>query len=169
MSEPASQMGASGADGGAAPPPPDATNKAPADRTRAYRAGGITVEWYASRCIHSAACIRAQPAVFDPRRRPWVDVDAADAAGADAVADAVLRCPTGALHYVRHDGGAPEPEGVAVELRAVPGGPYYVRGSVEVRSDDGALIRRDTRMALCRCGRTQHAPFCDNSHRAREA
>jgi hypothetical protein len=22
------------------------------------------------------------------------------------------------------------------------------------------------RFALCRCGRTQHAPYCDNSHRA---
>jgi uncharacterized Fe-S cluster protein YjdI len=43
--------------------------------------------------------------VFDPKRRPWVDLAQGDAA---AIAAAVERCPTGALSYTRTDGVADE-------------------------------------------------------------
>lgn len=150
-----------------APPPPDAANRAPGDLTRVYTGRGIRVEWYAGRCVHVAACIRALPRVFDPRRRPWIDLGV-DEAEADAVADAVLRCPTGALHYERLDGGPQEsiPSG-PVQVKPVPNGPLLLRGDVEVLDQSGALLRRDTRVALCRCGKSRHLPFCDNSHRAR--
>ena len=98
--------------GAGAPPRPDDRNKAP-DLTREYDAPEITVQWYASRCIHSANCVRALRAVFDPQRRPWVDPTAASA---DAIAAAVLRCPTGALHFMRHDGGAQEEPDVPTTL-----------------------------------------------------
>lgn len=152
-----------GSGGCGAPPEPHAPNQAPAGLTREYRSESISVLWFAERCIHSGECIRALPGVFDPRRRPWVKVDAA---GADAVADAVLRCPTGALHYVRRDGGPQEPAPEGVAVRTVRDGPYHVRGRVEVRTGGGELVREDTRMALCRCGKSGHMPFCDNSHRA---
>lgn len=74
--------------------------------TREYATRQITVQWYADRCIHSGNCVRALPLVFNPRRRPWVNVEAGDA---DAIERAVLRCPSGALQYVRHDNGHPEP------------------------------------------------------------
>ena len=149
--------------GAGAPPEPASPNRAPSDLTREYRGRDIAVRWYASRCIHSAACIRALPRVFDPRRRPWIELDAADA---DAVARAVLECPTGALHYERLDGGPPEPVPDTVTLRAVKDGPYYVRGMVEIVDEAGNLMRRDSRVALCRCGKSRHMPMCDNSHRA---
>ena len=136
------------AGGAGAPPGPDEPNRAPAV-TREYRTDRITVEWYAERCIHSANCIRALPRVFDPTRRPWVDVDAADA---DAIAAAVRRCPTGALHFVRHDGAPPEAPEVPTTLTPIPNGPLYVRGDVSVRGLDGHLIRHGTRVSLCRCG-----------------
>lgn len=148
--------------GAGAPPDPAGRNRAP-DLTRAYRAGDITVEWYAGRCIHSANCVRALPHVFDPRRRPWV---APDAASADQIADAVLRCPTGALHFIRHDGAPPETPDVPATATPMPHGPLYLRGDIEVRSPDGTVLRRDTRMALCRCGKAAAMPFCDNSCRA---
>jgi CDGSH-type Zn-finger protein len=47
----------------------------------------------------------------------------------------------------------------------VPDGPLFVRGDVTVTDEHGAVIRRDTRMALCRCGQSEHKPFCDNTHR----
>ena len=145
--------------------PPEATspNRAAPDLTRTYDGEGIQVEWYASRCIHSADCIRALPRVFRPNRRPWIDLRGADA---DAVADAVLRCPTGALHFVRTDGGPGEVATEPVEVETVRDGPYFVRGEVEIRDESGALVRRDTRVALCRCGQSAHMPFCDNTHRA---
>lgn len=78
-------------------PVPDGPDRPP---TREYRSERITVEWRAERCVHSANCFRALPVVFNPKRRPWVDVNAADA---DDIARAVLLCPSGALRFVRHD------------------------------------------------------------------
>jgi uncharacterized Fe-S cluster protein YjdI/CDGSH-type Zn-finger protein len=169
VGEPLGPAGAAGAagearasEGGAgAPPDPAAPNRAP-DLTREYRAPGLRVQWYAGRCIHSANCVRALRQVFDPQRRPWVTPDAAPA---DAGAAAVLRCPTGALHFVREDEGAPEAPDVPTTLTPIRNGPLYVRGDVEVRGLDGAPLRRDSRVALCRCGLAEHAPFCDNTCR----
>ena len=147
--------------GAGAPPHPEDRNRAP-DLTREYPTPEITVQWFAERCIHSANCVRALPAVFDPRRRPWVDADAADA---DAIARAVLRCPTGALHFVRHDGAPQEAPDVPTTLTPIRNGPLYVRGDVEVRGLDGHVIRRGTRVSLCRCGLARQVPFCDNTCR----
>ena len=152
-----------GAGGCGAPPGPETPNRAPAGLTREYRSGHVSVLWFAERCIHSAECIRRLPQVFDPDRRPWVDVDAADA---DAIAQAVLACPTGALHLGPHPSGPREPVPRETTVLPVRNGPYFVRGPAEVRAADGSMIRADTRMALCRCGRSAHMPFCDNSHRA---
>lgn len=158
---PAEQADA-GAGGAGAPPSRETANRAPPDLTREYEGAGIHVQWYAGRCIHSAACIRALPAVFDARRRPWIALDGADA---DAVAAAVLRCPTGALHFARTDGGADERPDPALTVRAVRDGPLYVRGDIELVDETGRVVRHDTRLALCRCGKSRHPPMCDNSHR----
>lgn len=149
-------------DGGAgAPPEPESANCAP-DLSREYGTPEITVQWFAGRCIHSANCVRALRRVFDPQRRPWVDPTAADA---DAIAAAVLRCPTGALHFIRHDGAPQETPDVPTTLTPIRNGPLYVRGDVEARGLDGAPLRRDTRMSLCRCGLAEKIPFCDNTCR----
>lgn len=154
----------SAAEGGTGAPPDDHEANRVHDRaTREYASTDIKVQWYASRCIHSAACIRALPQVFDARKRPWIDVNAADA---PAIAEAVVKCPTGALHFVRTDGGPQEqpPEGVTVTT--VKNGPFFIRGRIEVTDTNGDVIRDDWRISLCRCGRSRHLPFCDNTHRA---
>jgi uncharacterized Fe-S cluster protein YjdI/CDGSH-type Zn-finger protein len=130
---------------------------------REYRGAGIAVHWDAVRCIHAARCVRAQPRVFDPRRRPWILLEGADA---DAVAAAVLACPTGALHFTRDDGGPEERAPAETTVEVVRDGPLYLRGDLTVALDVGPEVRHDTRVALCRCGRSAHMPFCDNTHRA---
>ena len=47
-----------------------------------------------------------------------------------------------------------------------PDGPILVRGPVEVVAPDGtvATSRRAT-TAVCRCGRSAIAPWCDGTHR----
>src|SRR5829696_315434 len=152
-----------GQGGAGAPPPANASNQLPRGVTREYASPDIRVHWYASRCIHSAACIRALPAVFDPARRPWIDVAAADA---DAIARAVEACPTGALKYHRLDGGHDETTQPTVEITPIRNGPYFVRGRVELRDPDTGEMRTETRLALCRCGQSKHMPLCDNTHRA---
>ena len=159
--EPSSSEPNAAAGGTGAPPPPAEPNRAP-PVMREYDTERITVQWHAERCIHSANCVRALPLVFDPKRRPWVDVHAAEA---DEIADAVLRCPTGALHFVRHDDGAPENADVPTTLTPIRNGPLYVRGNVEIRGLDGHTIRAGTRVSLCRCGLARQIPFCDNTCR----
>jgi CDGSH-type Zn-finger protein len=53
------------------------------------------------------------------------------------------------------------------EIRVYPDGPYLVRGAFELVDADGTRtgIRRRT-IALCRCGRSRTAPFCDGTHQA---
>jgi len=149
------------AGGAGAPPDPAGQNRAP-DLTREYRADDISVLWYARRCMHSANCVRALRHVFDPTRRPWVEPAAASA---DEIVAAVLRCPSGALHYVRHDGGASEVPDVPTTLTPIRHGPLYARGDLAIRALDGTLIRRDTRAVICRCGRAGEMPLCDNTCR----
>lgn len=125
-----------------------------------YEADEIAIDFDASRCIHSEECVRGLPAVFDPDRRRWIDPTAADP---DRIAEVVERCPTGALHYRRKDGGAaerPPDENVA---RVGPDGPVYVRGDLRIELSDGEVLE-ETRVALCRCGASGDKPFCDGSH-----
>lgn len=133
---------------------------------RDYAREGIVVHWAAERCIHTGRCIAAQPRVFDPKRRPWVDVTQADA---EAIARAVERCPTGALSYTRTDGAPPELVPEVVTIRVGRDGPLAVHGAARVVGEHVAEVDAERtsvgRVALCRCGRTRHAPFCDNSHR----
>jgi CDGSH-type Zn-finger protein/uncharacterized Fe-S cluster protein YjdI len=133
------------------------------DRVHAFHAPGITVTWSRARCIHVAQCVMSLPEVFQPGRRPWVD---ATRDTPDEVAHAVLRCPTGALHFERSDGGAAEPEPATNEVRFARNGPVYLHGRIEVQDEAGGILLRDTRVALCRCGRSAMKPLCDNRHQA---
>jgi uncharacterized Fe-S cluster protein YjdI len=59
-----------------------------------YSNGEITVVWQPHLCVHSGICARGLPLVFNPRRRPWVDVAAASTAD---IVNQVAQCPSGAL------------------------------------------------------------------------
>ncbi len=65
-----------------------------------YPNGEVTVVWQPDKCVHSGVCARGLPLVFDPRRRPWVDVSKATTA--EIVAQ-VGQCPSGALSIKRSD------------------------------------------------------------------
>ncbi len=52
-----------------------------------------------------------------------------------------------------------------VRIRLRSRGPLVVQGPVRVVADDGELIRAASSLALCRCGASREAPFCDGSHR----
>jgi len=152
-----------GAGGTGAPPPVNEANRVKPGLTREYARDEIRVLWFASRCIHSAACVRALPSVFDPNRRPWIDLSLGDA---DAIANAVVKCPTGALQYERLDGGPQEVTPESVQVNPVRNGPYLIRGRVEVFDPATRETHSETRLALCRCGQSKHMPYCDNTHRA---
>ena len=128
-----------------------------------YRNEHIVVTWEPAYCIHTANCLNAEPEVFDAARRPWIVVDAANA---DRIAQAVMNCPTGALHFRRVDGGEQEPVPTETTVQPRTNGPLFLRGNLKFVNAKGEVIREDTRTALCRCGRSSDKPFCDGTHRA---
>lgn len=67
-------------------------------RLQVYQTPEITVTFDPNICIHSGACVRGLPAVFDIRRKRWVRPEAALA---DEVVAQVARCPSGALKTYR--------------------------------------------------------------------
>ena len=135
------------------------THRAP--KLRRYDAPSITVTYDVRRCAHAHECTQGLPQVFDPGRRLWVD---AKQASADEIAEVVQRCPTGALHFERRDGGAQEAPPARNTVRVMPDGPLCLWGDLEIQIPGGML--KETRAALCRCGGSRNKPFCDRSHEA---
>ena len=125
-----------------------------------YEGDDATVTWDRKRCIHAEACVKGLPNVFDPERRPWIQPDQATP---DAVAAVVPQCPTGALHLTRN-GTDPEPTPDANRIAIAADGPLYVHADATLIDGDGETLLTDTRMALCRCGKSGNKPLCDGSH-----
>lgn len=143
------------------PPPPPPPADQPKKNQRVYRTAQIAVTWDPGVCINSHNCVNGLPQVFQPKARPWVQVEGATA---DEIARVVARCPSGALHFERLDGGPQEDVAEEVTIAPQPNGPLYVRGRMRILNPDGSLLREDCRMALCRCGASHKKPFCDGSH-----
>jgi putative methionine-R-sulfoxide reductase with GAF domain/uncharacterized Fe-S cluster protein YjdI len=68
-------------------------------KLQVYEAAEITVSFDPNVCRHSGVCLQTLPAVFDVRRARWIHADGADAA---QVADAIQKCPSGALQFYRN-------------------------------------------------------------------
>jgi uncharacterized Fe-S cluster protein YjdI len=66
--------------------------------TKRYSNGEVVVVWQPHLCRHSGICARGLPAVFDPRRHPWIELQHADSPTITAQVD---RCPSGALTWVK--------------------------------------------------------------------
>ena len=63
-----------------------------------YTNGEITVVWKPEICVHSGICARGLPLVFDPKRRPWIELQHSDTA---TIEKQVAACPSGALSIER--------------------------------------------------------------------
>ena len=68
--------------------------------TKTYTNGEVTVVWQPHLCQHSAICFRGLPKVFDPRKRPWVDPQAATT---QQIVEQVQKCPSRALTYLLNE------------------------------------------------------------------
>jgi CDGSH-type Zn-finger protein/uncharacterized Fe-S cluster protein YjdI len=117
----------------------------------------IDLVYSGTRCIHARHCVLGLPKVFKANVvGPWIDPNAATTEELVTVAH---MCPSGAIQYRRHDGGAEEaaPPVNLVQLRE--NGPLGIRADIRL---DGQAI--GMRAVLCRCGASRHKPFCDGSH-----
>ena len=72
------------------------------DPVQRYEKNGLTVTFDPRVCIHSGDCLRGLYTVFNVSKRPWVNLDGAEAG---RVVQQVKACPSGALQYL--DGRPP--------------------------------------------------------------
>ena len=129
---------------------------------KTYSGRDIDVTFDLKRCIHAGECGRRLQAVFDVDKRPWVQPDNASA---DQVQATIDHCPSGALKYVRHDGGPQEQTPDKNLIVVTDSGEYQVHGDVQLVAMDGEALTEEYRLTLCRCGASNNKPFCDNTHR----
>ena len=116
----------------------------------------LTIHFDSRACIHARRCVLGLPGVFNPDAKPWIN----PANGVSKDIEAVIEsCPSGALRYQRKNGET-EAQARTNTIRVWENGPLEVRGDIRV---EGQAPR--TRALLCRCGKTDNPPFCDNSHR----
>ena len=62
--------------------------------TRTYTYQNIVLEWRPELCTHCGNCKNGLPLVFNPDRRPWVDLTMASE---EMIVGQVDECPSGAI------------------------------------------------------------------------
>jgi CDGSH-type Zn-finger protein len=82
-----------------------------------------------------------------------------DTVSAEALVGVALSCPSGAIRFVRHDGGAEEAVPAVNQLRIRENGPYAVHAALQIGGQPDGF-----RATLCRCGLSGNKPWCDGSH-----
>lgn len=155
-------------------------------RGRKYTNGEITVYWKPGACIHASHCYRELLEVFDPGKRPWVDMSGASTG---QIIETVNMCPTEALtwkwnddeknetidinqtnhiNYRRPELRAPGndvSEENPVSVKIISDGPLIINGSFTLHYSGNRKEVHESIISLCRCGSSNHLPFCDGAHR----
>ncbi len=140
-----------------------------------YRTDDLIVYWQPEKCTHARECVLGLPAVFKPKKRPWIDLSQAEA---DDLIRTIDLCPTGALKYDLPEGSRIKPEsargpgwiqsgpasGAKTKIKVMLNGPLMVQGDIQIFDPRGKLIEACSQASLCRCGHTSRRPFCDGSH-----
>jgi uncharacterized Fe-S cluster protein YjdI len=131
-------------------------------KTNEYSNGEITVKWKPEVCIHAGECVKGSPEVFNPKEKPWVQIEGSTT---EEIQKTIDKCPSGALSY--HIEGSEESGETAtlIRIKASKNGPYLVSGKLELEDRDGNVqVCEGKTTALCRCGASGNKPFCDGSH-----
>ncbi|MCH7516801.1 MAG: (4Fe-4S)-binding protein [Bacteroidetes bacterium] len=131
---------------------------------KSYTNNEIEVFWHADLCIHSENCVNSLNAVFNPKQKPWINMQAAST---EKIINAVNNCPSGALKYKWSIEMEEEKqnEQSLTNIKVNAGGPYLVKGKVTLIDKDGSETIKEGTIALCRCGASQNKPYCDGNHK----
>jgi uncharacterized Fe-S cluster protein YjdI len=155
---------------------------------RKYTNGEITVYWKPSACVHASYCYRELIEVFDPSRRPWVDMKGAST---EKIIEVVNLCPTEALTWkwndeeknknigrdqlnhvsfrrpelIQNDDNVRTSKEPAASVKVMPDGPVLISGNFNLEYGTTKKQVKDGMTSICRCGRSDNMPFCDGKHR----
>ncbi len=153
---------------------------------RRYRNDDITVYWKPSACVHASYCYRELIEVFDPSRRPWVDMKGSTT---ERIIEVVNLCPTEALAWKWNDDEKNETvdndqvnhikfrrpellneeesarEEHPVSVKVMVDGPLVLKGNFTLNYNGNTKEVNESMISICRCGVSDHQPFCDGQHR----
>jgi uncharacterized Fe-S cluster protein YjdI len=128
-----------------------------------YSNGEITVNWKPELCIHSTKCWKSLPRVFNPRAKPWVNMEGATT---EAIRQTVLACPSGALSLKEEEVVVEKPVATSeTEVCPLPNGPLQLTGRLRIVNEAGEEVIKTDKTFFCRCGSSANKPYCDGSHR----
>ena len=136
--------------------------------TMKYHKDDLTIVWKPKTCIHSTICWKGLISVFNPKARPWINLDAA---GKEQIIEQVKKCPSGALSYFLNNENPETPEKVVSESASIlkvevsPNCPYLIKSECLIVHSNGTEETKTGTVALCRCGASANKPYCDGSHR----
>jgi uncharacterized Fe-S cluster protein YjdI len=150
-------------------------------RDRQYTNGEITVFWVPSKCIHATTCFRELIEVFNPGRRPWVNLEGAPTR---RIIEVVNKCPTQALVWKynkdlteeevqgqrANSNGEETPKTLSgtnapTSIRIMKDGPIVVEGKFKIIGAENQELRPSIMTSFCRCGSSRNMPYCDGTHR----
>lgn len=128
-----------------------------------YQREDLEVIWKPELCIHSGVCARGLPKVFDPNRRPWIDLSHAEI---EEIKSKIEECPSGALSYVSSSDAEEQNATESVnQVRVLKDGPLAISGPCAITTTEGEVLELQKDAFLCRCGASSKKPFCDGSHK----
>jgi uncharacterized Fe-S cluster protein YjdI len=132
-------------------------------KPKTYANDEVEITFDLKKCMHSEHCWRELGSVFDPKKRPWIDPDGADAA---RIRDQVGRCPSGALSITLKNENMSNQKSNenAIGMKPLPNGPVMIEGNLKWQNKNGEEEVIEGPCALCRCGSSDNKPFCDGSH-----
>ena len=149
---------------------------------REYTNGEITVFWKPSKCIHATTCFRELIEVFNPRKRPWINMKGAPS---DNIIKVVDKCPTQAISWkynkdidnpvnqsISDESEELTPEDIfarkddqPVMITLMKDGPILAEGSFKILNASGNELKTMIMTSFCRCGNSRNQPYCDGTHR----
>jgi len=152
---------------------------------RKYTNGEITVYWKPSKCIHATTCFRELIEVFNPRKRPWVNMQGAPTARIQEIVD---KCPTAAIVWKYNKDLSPaelsgesdhgeevtpedlvgqqtEEVAAGASVSIMKNGPLLVEGDFRIIGPEGNELKSMIITSFCRCGHSRAQPYCDGTHR----
>ena len=65
-----------------------------------YSNNDITIVWQPKVCQHSTVCVNSLPNVYNPSKKPWVNIDNAST---EELKKQINKCPSGALSFYENN------------------------------------------------------------------